>query len=128
MLELVLAVVLAVIFTAVALMYCVNRVIQQVGWTMERIISAATLGQPPLGAVAGESYTQNVTGHGGQRTVPTVSTGKATEEPALPNTEGSIMRLADYLEEQYRGSGFPVGRDEAVAQARIMMADSGLQL
>ena len=93
-----------------------HLIVKLMGDMMTRLIAANAVGGPPLGSI-------------NQQEIPAMGLGPrgiTTEDPVLPPLEASIQRMATYLEQQYREAGHPIGRDEAVAQSRIMMADSGV--
>lgn len=115
-------IVLAVAGGVTALHYLSLKLITQVlADLMVKIVQANAIGGPPVA----QFFPIQRPGHP-QSAVVAGPAGVSTEEPGLPPMEQTISRMADYLEDQFRQQGHPIGRGEAMEQARIMMADSGV--
>lgn len=118
---------LVMIVVGFAVMGAVVVIVQRemaktMGDLLERMIQAYAIGGAPLSVTVGNqqrvSYPESAVGSGPK--------GQTTEEPGLPPLEQTIGRMAEYLEQQGREMGIPMSKAEAVAQARLMMADSGM--
>lgn len=87
------------------------------------VYRAVLLPQPiPIGPLGQQHHANMVAFQAG----PQAPAGVAAAEPALPPLESAIGRLRDHLIDEYRAQGVPVSREEADAQARLMMADAGM--